>query len=54
MKEKATKYYLKSNEVLLEADGHELNKFDIYQGINQELQIVLRATQTLDILIFSY
>ena len=53
MKEKATKYYLKSNEVLLEADGHELNKFDIYQGINQVLQIVLRATQTLDILVFS-
>ena len=29
-----------------------LTKFDIYQCINQKLQIVLRATQTLDVLIF--
>ena len=29
-----------------------LIKFDIYQCINQKLQIVLRATQTLDVLIF--
>ena len=30
-----------------------LPKFDVYQGINPELQIVLRVTQTLDVLIFS-
>ena len=29
-----------------------LPKFDVYQGINPELQIVLRVTQTLDVLIF--
>ena len=29
-----------------------LPKFDVYQGLNQELQIVLRVTQTLDVLIF--
>ena len=29
-----------------------LTKFDIYQCINQKLQTVLRATQTLDVLIF--
>ena len=29
-----------------------LTKFDVYQGINQNLQIVLKATETLDSLIF--
>ena len=32
VREKATKCSLKTNEVLLDADGHVLTKFDIYQG----------------------
>ena len=29
-----------------------LPKFDVYRGVNQELQIVWRATQILDVFIF--
>ena len=32
VKEKETRCYLKTTEVLLDADGHELPKFDIYQS----------------------
>ena len=49
MEEQVTKSYLKTTEVLLDADGMNLLKFDIYQGTKQ-LQIVLRATQILDVL----
>ena len=50
MKEKATKCYLKTNEVFLNADGHAYLSL-IFVKV-QELQIVLRATQTLDVLTF--
>ena len=51
MEEQATKCYLKTTEVLLDADDMNLPKFDIYQSTKQ-LQIVLRATQILDVLFF--
>ena len=50
MKEKAAKCYLKTNEVFLDADGHAYLSL-IFIKV-QELQIVLRAIQTLDVLIF--
>ena len=53
MKEQATKYYLKTPEVLLDADDMNLPMFDIYQ-CRKQLQIVLRATQILDVLIFFF
>ena len=50
MKEKAAKCYLKTNEVLLDADGHAYLSW-IFIKV-QELKIVLSAIQTLDVLIF--
>ena len=32
VREKATKYYLKTTEVLVDGDGHAFTKFDIYQA----------------------
>ena len=52
VKEKTTKCSLKITEVLLDADGHVLTFYSFIFMKVQVLKTVLRATQTLDVIIF--